>query len=55
MSEQKLVSVVLRLRREKLEALKKLSKDTRIRQSEYLREAIEDVLTKRNANRLEET
>jgi predicted DNA-binding protein len=42
----RLTSVVFRLNREKLDALKDLSKSTRIRQSEYLREAISDLLTK---------
>jgi predicted DNA-binding protein len=42
----RLTSVVFRLNREKLDALKDLSKTTRIRQSEYLREAISDLLTK---------
>jgi predicted DNA-binding protein len=38
--------VVFRLSREKLESLKELSRTTRIRQSEYLREAISDLLAK---------
>ncbi len=42
----RLTSVVFRLSREKLEALKDLSRATRIRQSEYLREAISDLLAK---------
>jgi predicted DNA-binding protein len=42
----RLTSVVFRLNREKLDALKDLSRSTRIRQSEYLREAISDLLTK---------
>ena len=42
----RLTSVVFRLSREKLEALKDLSRSTRIRQSEYLREAISDLLEK---------
>ncbi|MCA3016751.1 MAG: ribbon-helix-helix domain-containing protein [Myxococcaceae bacterium] len=42
----RLTSVVFRLNRERLEALKELSKETRIRQSEYLREAIGDLLEK---------
>ncbi|MBM7117179.1 ribbon-helix-helix domain-containing protein [[Archangium] primigenium] len=42
----RLTSVVFRLNREKLDALKELSRSTRIRQSEYLREAITDLLTK---------
>lgn len=42
----RLTSVVFRLSREKLDALKGLSRTTRIRQSEYLREAISDLLSK---------
>jgi predicted DNA-binding protein len=42
----RLTSVVFRLSREKLDALKELSRSTRIRQSEYLREAISDLLMK---------
>lgn len=42
----RLTSVVFRLNRDKLESLKELSKSTRIRQSEYLREAISDLLDK---------
>ena len=42
----RLTSVVFRLSREKLDALKELSRSTRIRQSEYLREAISDLLHK---------
>lgn len=42
----RLTSVVFRLNRERLESLKELSKSTRIRQSEYLREAISDLLEK---------
>jgi predicted DNA-binding protein len=42
----RLTSVVFRLSREKLDNLKDLSKATRIRQSEYLREAIADLLEK---------
>lgn len=45
----RLTSVVFRLTRERLEALKTLSRATRIRQSEYLREAIADVLAKHDA------
>ncbi len=41
-----LTSVVFRLSREKLGTLKDLSRSTRIRQSEYLREAISDLLGK---------
>ncbi|MBX7097358.1 MAG: ribbon-helix-helix domain-containing protein [Myxococcaceae bacterium] len=47
MNEQpRLTSVVFRLNKDRLETLKELSKETRIRQSEYLREAIHDVLEK---------
>ena len=46
MNEPRLLSVVFRLSREKLDTLKELSKTTRIRQSEYLREAISDLLEK---------
>lgn len=42
----RLTSVVFRLSRERLDSLKELSKATRIRQSEYLREAISDLLEK---------
>lgn len=42
----RLTSVVFRLNRDRLELLKELSKETRIRQSEYLREAISDLLEK---------
>jgi predicted DNA-binding protein len=42
----RLTSVVFRLNRERLESLKELSRHTRIRQSEYLREAISDLLEK---------
>jgi len=42
----RLTSVVFRLNREKLDTLKDLSRVTRIRQSEYLREAISDLLEK---------
>lgn len=42
----RLTSVVFRLNKEKLETLKDLSKATRVRQSEYLREAISDLLEK---------
>ena len=42
----RLTSVVFRLTRDRLEALKTLSRATRIRQSEYLREAISDLLVK---------
>jgi len=46
MNDMHLTSVVFRLQRERLESLKDLSKQTRIRQSEYLREAISDLLEK---------
>ncbi len=46
---ERLTSVVFRLGRDRLEMLKGLSKETRIRQSEYLREAISDLLTKYSA------
>lgn len=42
----RLTSVVFRLNRDRLDRLKELSKETRIRQSEYLREAITDLLGK---------
>jgi predicted DNA-binding protein len=42
----RLTSVVFRLGRDRLEILKDLSRETRIRQSEYLREAISDLLDK---------
>jgi predicted DNA-binding protein len=42
----RLTSVVFRLSRSKLDVLKELSRSTRIRQSEYLREAISDLLEK---------
>lgn len=42
----RLTSVVFRLSRDKLALLKDLSRSTRIRQSEYLREAIGDLLAK---------
>ncbi|MFN0062581.1 MAG: ribbon-helix-helix domain-containing protein [Myxococcaceae bacterium] len=42
----RLTSVVFRLTRAKLDALKALSRATRVRQSEYLREAIADLLAK---------
>lgn len=42
----RLTSVVFRLNRDRLDMLKDLSKETRIRQSEYLREAISDLLGK---------
>ena len=42
----RLTSIVFRLNRDRLDALKELSRETRIRQSEYLREAIGDLLEK---------
>jgi predicted DNA-binding protein len=42
----RLTSVVFRLNSGRLETLKDLSRETRIRQSEYLREAIGDLLEK---------
>lgn len=42
----RLVSVVFRVPKSKLDAVKALSNATRVRQSEYLREAISDVLVK---------
>jgi Ribbon-helix-helix domain len=45
-SQPRLASVVFRLQRDRLEAIKELSRTTRIRQSEYLREAIGDLLAK---------
>lgn len=42
----KLVSVVFRLPRAKSDAVDALAKETRIRRSEFLREAIADVLRK---------
>ena len=45
-SDSRLTSVVFRLNRDRLDLLKDLSKETRIRQSEYLREAISDLIGK---------
>ncbi len=45
-SSAHLTSVVFRLSKDKLDTLKDLSRSTRIRQSEYLREAISDLLEK---------
>ena len=42
----RLTSVVFRLNRDRLDLLKDLSRETRIRQSEYLREAISDLIGK---------
>jgi predicted DNA-binding protein len=41
-----LVSLVFRISKHALDTLKGLSAKTRVRQSEYLREAIEDLLHK---------
>lgn len=49
-TNSRLTSVVFRLNRDRLESLKELSKSTRIRQSEYLREAISDLLEKYEEN-----
>lgn len=43
---EKLESLVFRIPRKALEQLKELSKRTRVRRSEYLREGIEDLLAK---------
>ncbi len=48
MDNKLLVSLVFRIPKTSLEQLKYLSAKTRVRQSEYLREAIEDLLTKYN-------
>ena len=45
-TQSRLTSVVFRLTKDRLEALKALSRTSRIRQSEYLREAIGDLLSK---------
>lgn len=45
-SSKRLVSLVFRIGKLEMEALKGLSQRTRIRQSEFLREAIEDLLQK---------
>lgn len=42
----RLTSLVFRVSRDRLDSLKELSRTTRIRQSEYLREAITDLLEK---------
>lgn len=42
----RLTSVVFRISRDKLDGVKDLARVTRIRQSEYLREAIDDLLLK---------
>ena len=46
LDEDEAGEIIIRLSREKLDNLKDLSKATRIRQSEYLREAIADLLEK---------
>ena len=46
MNDRNLKSVVFRLKRERLDAVKELSRQTRVTQSELLRMAIEDVLRK---------
>jgi predicted DNA-binding protein len=46
MDRLRLTSLVFRIPRPRLEQLKQLSRKTRVRQSEYLREAIADLLTK---------
>lgn len=46
MDRSQLVSLVFRISKGSLEKLKGLSAKTRVRQSEYLREAIEDLLMK---------
>jgi|GEM_PF-1491769 len=45
-AKERLLSVVFRLNETKLHSLKQLAQKTRIRQSEYLREAIADLLSK---------
>ncbi|MCL2625620.1 MAG: ribbon-helix-helix domain-containing protein [Cystobacterineae bacterium] len=45
-TKERLLSVVFRLNDVKLRSLKQLAQRTRIRQSEYLREAIADLLSK---------
>jgi len=45
-AKERLLSVVFRLNEAKLRSLKQLAQRTRIRQSEYLREAIADLLSK---------
>jgi predicted DNA-binding protein len=50
MTRTRLTSIVFRIRRDKLKVLKALAQATRIRQSEYLREAIEDLLKKYDAD-----
>ena len=48
MERMRLTSLVFRIPKQRLELLKELSKKTRVRQSEYLREAIADLLSKYN-------
>ncbi|MCL2011566.1 MAG: ribbon-helix-helix domain-containing protein [Cystobacterineae bacterium] len=45
-TKERLLSIVFRLNDVKLRSLKQLARRTRIRQSEYLREAIADLLSK---------
>lgn len=51
MKRAQLVSLVFRLTSDRLDRLKQLSADTRIRQSEFLREAIADLLKKYEGTR----
>lgn len=46
MDRTRLTSLVFRIPKPRLEQLKELSRRTRVRQSEYLREAIADLLQK---------
>lgn len=46
MSDSDLKSVVFRIRRERLDAVKELARQSRVTQSELLRMAIDDVLRK---------
>ena len=46
MDRLRLTSLVFRIPKPRLEQLKQLSRKTRVRQSEYLREAIADLLMK---------
>lgn len=46
LSDEKPVSLVFRIPKSSHEALRELSRRTRIRQSEYLREAVENLLQK---------
>jgi len=43
---QRLTSMLIRLPPDLADALRDLSKQTRVRQSDYLREAVRDLLTK---------